>query len=129
MRYERSTWKMETLATGIVLLSAIASPLAGASIRAIAGMRSARTVVDAVNLVVRSAALPAAAFVASRPGDALQRAAGVAQAPYREFTIYAYPFGSAVATEGIGTVEPQHLSAYRAMGAGRLLRSLELPAL
>jgi hypothetical protein len=120
---------METLATGIVLLSAIASPLAGASIRAIAGMRSARTVVDAVNLVVRSAALPAAAFVASRPGDAVQRATAVAQAPYREFTIYAYPFGSAVATEGIGTVEPQHLSAYRAMGAGRLLRSLELPAL
>ena len=129
MRYERSTWKMETLATGIVLLSAFAAPLAGASIRATRGMHSARTVVDAVGLVVRSAALPATAFAASKPGDVIQRATAVAQAPYREFTIYAYPFGSAVATEGIGTVKPQHLSAYRAMGAGRLLRSLELPAL
>ena len=129
MRYERSTWRMETLVTGIVLVSALATPLGVTSIRASAGAYSARTVVDAVDLVVRSPALPAAVFVASKPGDVLQGAAAVTQAPYRAFTIYAYPFGSAAPAAGVGIVEPQHLGEYRAMGTGRLIRSVHTPAL
>ena len=129
MRYERSTWRMETLVTGIVLVSALATPLGVTSIRASAGAYSARTVVDAVDLVVRSPALPAAVFVASKSGDVLQGAAAVTQAPYRAFTIYAYPFGSAAPAAGVGIVEPQHLGEYRAMGTGRLIRSVHTPAL
>ena len=111
---------MESLATGMVLVSALATPFGVSSIRASSGVHSARTVVDAVDLVVRSPALPAAVFVASKPGDVLQGAAAVTQAPYRGFTIYAYPFGSAAPAPATGIVEPQHLSEYRAMGTGAL---------
>jgi len=95
VRYEKSTWRMETLVTGMVLVSALATQIGVTSIRAAAGSYSARTVVDAVSLAVRSPALPAVAFVASRPGNVLQGAAAVTNVPYRAFTIYAYPYGSA----------------------------------
>jgi hypothetical protein len=120
---------MESLATGMVLVSALASPFGAASIRASGGAQSARTVVDGVDLLVRSPALPPAAFVASKPGDVLQGAAAVTQVPYRGFTIYAYPFGSAAPAPFSGIVEPQDLSEYRAMGAGRLIRSVRPSAL
>ncbi len=129
MRYERRTWKMESLATGMVLVSALATPFGVGSIRASAGAYSARTVVDAVDLVVRSSALPRTRFVASKPGDALQAAAAVTQVPYRGFTIYAYPFGSAAPAPDTGIVEPQHLREYRANGAGTLIRSVHPSAL
>jgi hypothetical protein len=120
---------METLATGTGRLRVLAAPLAGASVRATHGMHSARTVVGAVSLAVRSAALPATAFAAWKPGDVIERATAVAEAPHREFTIHAYRFGGAVPAKGVGTVAPQHLGASRALGARRLLRSVELPAL
>ena len=85
MRYERSTWRMETLVTGMVLVSALATPFGATSMRASAGTYSARTVVDGVDLVVRSPALPPVPFVASKPGDVLQGAAAVIQRPYRGF--------------------------------------------
>jgi len=129
VRYERRTWKMESLATGMVLVSALATPFGVSSLRVSSGVHSARAVVDAVDLVVRSPALPAAVFVASKPGDVLQGAAAVTQAPYRGFTIYAYPFGSAAPAPATGIVEPQHLGAYRAMGSGQLIRSVRPPAL
>ncbi|MGD0874812.1 MAG: CHAP domain-containing protein [Acidimicrobiales bacterium] len=122
MRYEKSTWRMETLVTGMVLVSALATQIGVTSIRAAAGSYSARTVVDAVSLAVRSPALPAVAFVASRPGNVLQGAAAVTNVPYRAFTIYAYPYGSAAPMSGVGIVEPQHLREYRAAGTGRLIR-------
>ena len=126
MRYERSTWRMETLVTGMVLVEALATPLAAASMRASARTYSARTVVDGVDLVVRSQALPPVPFVASKPGDVLQGAAAVIQRPYRAFTVYAYPYGSAAPAAGIGIVEPQHLREYRAMATGRLIDPFDL---
>jgi len=115
---------METLATGMVLVSALATPFGGTLLRAPGGLPSARTVVDSVSLLVRSPALPAARFVASKPGDVVQEASAVTRVPYREFSIDAYPFGSSAPAEGIGIVEPQHLNDYRAMGSGLLIRSL-----
>ncbi len=131
MRYERRTWKMESLATGMVLVSALATPFGVGSIRAASNLYSARTVVDGVNLVVRSPALPPTDFVASKPGDAFQAAAAVTQAPhtYRGFTIYAYPFGSAAPAPDTGIVEPQHLREYRATGTGALIRSVHPSAM
>jgi hypothetical protein len=120
---------MESLATGMVLVSALATPYGVGSIRASASVYSARTVVDAVALVVRSPALARTRFVASKPGDAIQAAAAVTQVPYRGFTIYAYPFGSAAPAPDTGIVEPQHLRQYRANGTGTLIRSVHPSAL
>ncbi|MGA2803758.1 MAG: CHAP domain-containing protein [Acidimicrobiales bacterium] len=120
---------MESLATGMVLVSALATPFGVGSIRASTSVYSARTVVDAVELVVRSPALPRTRFVASDPGDAVQAAAAVTQVPYRGFTIYAYPFGSAAPAPETGIVEPQHLREYRATGTGTLIRSVHPSAL
>jgi hypothetical protein len=129
VRYERRTWKTESLATGMVIVSALATPFGVGSIRASGAVYSARTVVDGVNLVVRSPALPTTAFVASKPGDALQGAAAVTQRPYRGFTIYAYPFGSAAPAPDTGIVEPQHLRQYRATGTGLLIRAVRPTAM
>ena len=118
VRDERRTWKMESLATGMLLVSALASPFGATSIRASGGAQSARTVVDGVDLLVRSPALPPVAFVASKPDDVLLGAAAVTQAPYRGFTIYAYPFGSAAPAPFSGIVEPQDLSEYRGWAQG-----------
>ncbi|MGO8859469.1 MAG: CHAP domain-containing protein [Acidimicrobiales bacterium] len=120
---------MESLATGMLLVSALASPFGATSIRASGGAQSARTVVDGVDLLVRSPALPPVAFVASKPDDVLLGAAAVTQAPYRGFTIYAYPFGSAAPAPFSGIVEPQDLSEYRAMGTGRLIPAVRPSAL
>ena len=128
MHLERPIWRTARLAAGIALASALVAPLAGAVIRASGGARSGRTVVDGVDLVVRSPALPDAGFVASKPGDSLQGAAAVSEEPYREFSVYAYPFGSSAPSEGIEIVEPRHLRAYRSTGAGRLIPSLHVPA-
>jgi len=120
---------MESLVTGMVLVSALATPYGVGSIRASASVYSARTVVDAVELIVRSPALPRIRFVASKPGDSLQAAAAVTQVPYRGFTIYAYPFGSAAPAPDAGIVESQHLREYRATGLGTLIRSVHPSAL
>ena len=125
---------MAALAAGIVYTGALAAPFVRSapdalSARQVDAVRSAQVVVDGVMLVVRSPALPGTAFVASEPGASLQGAAAVTQLPYREFSVRAYRFGSAAPTEGIGVVEPQHLGMYRAKGAGRLVRSLRIPAL
>jgi len=132
VRQEIPSWTLAKLATGSLLVSALAAPLAAAVlIRATEPLgvaRTARAVVDGVDLVVRSRALPDAAFLGSKPGDVLQGAAAVTQSPYREFSIRAYPFGSSAPMEGIGIVQPGHLGAYRATGAGRLLRSSGVPA-
>jgi hypothetical protein len=125
---------MAALAAGIVLASALVAPLVGAATGAraaepVVASRSARVVVDGVRLAVRSPALPDATFVASKPGASLQGAAAVSQLPYREFSVRAYAFGSAAPMEGIGVVKSQDLPEYRATGAGRLVRSLTVPAL
>ena len=112
VRYERRTWKMESLATGMVLVSGSRHRTESVPSVPLPAFHSARTVVDAVELVVRSPALPRAGFVASKPGDAVQAAAAVTQVPYRGFMIYAYPFGSAAPAPETGIVEPQHLREY-----------------
>ena len=127
LRLDRPSLTSARFAAGMVLAGALAAPLVS-GVRAPGGIRSVRTVVDGVGLVVRSSAVPATGFLASKPGASLQGATAVTQSPYREFSIYAYPFGSAAPAEGIETVEPQHLRSYRASGAGRLIRSLRVPA-
>jgi hypothetical protein len=135
VRQQRPNLTVATLAAGILLAAVLAVPLAGAASGSRTGRPagaepSAKVVLDGVALVVRSSALPAAAFVASKPGDPIQGAASVSQSPYRELLIYAYPFGSSAPSEGIETVEPGHLRAYRAIGAaGHLLVSARPSAL
>ena len=133
MRLERPSCAIAAIAAGITLAGALVVPLVEAVARAggapaVEASRTAGVVVAGVSLVVHSPSLPEAAFVASKPGAPLQGAAAVTQVPYREFSIRAYSYGSPAPAEGIGVVDPQDLAAYRSIGAGRLVRSLQLPA-
>ncbi len=128
VRHERPSWFMAGLAAVLLLSSSLAASPASADARLATASRpaerSVRVVVDGVSLVVRSPAIPGG-FVGSRPGEPLQGAVAVSERPYREFSIRAYPFGSLAPMEGLGIVEPGHLRAYRAVGAGNLIPVLE----
>ena len=130
MRYERRTWKMESLATGMVLVQRAEDTVRGRFHPCLCRCFSRPgRVVDAVEAGCPLTGTSPRRFVASKPGDSVQAAAAVTQVPYRGFMIYAYPFGSVAPAPETGIVEPQHLTRVPRDRNRALLRSVHPSAL
>ena len=72
MRHETRIWKAEWLATGILLISAVAAPFGSSSLRELSKAHIVRSVIDTVDVAVLSSKLSDARLTANRTAAVTQ---------------------------------------------------------